>query len=352
MQMYNGSSNVLGLMSGTSLDGMDAALVRFSEGDDVPWELLEYRHFQYPKELLELVNKAFTSPELLRDVDIAFAEWTIQCIKITAQGSVHPIDLVGTHGQTIFHQPERKWTYQAGCMPYISTKTGIPVVTNFRIQDVLLGGQGAPLVPFGDMVLFGEYEAALNIGGFVNVSLGKPLLKEGVSAAFDICPANIVLNQFARELNADFDNNGEWAREGSINQWVLDELDSLAYYELTGPKSLGAEWVESEFIQHLDILSPKDALATCVEHMVHQIDRILHKKQVFVTGGGALNKYLIQRLEYAGVECVLPDKTMVDAKEAIIFALLAYKRIRGENNVLGHTTGSRIDHSSGCIFNP
>lgn len=160
------------------------------------------------------------------------------------------------------------------------------------------------------------------------------------------------MNQFAQELNADFDNNGEWAREGAINQWVLDELDSLAYYELPGPKSLGSEWVESEFIQHLDILSPKDALATCVEHMVHQIDSVLHNKRVFVTGGGALNKYLIERLEYAGVQCVLPSKTMVDAKEAIIFALLAYKRIRGENNVLGHTTGSIIDHSSGCIFNP
>ena len=220
MQMYNGTSNVLGLMSGTSLDGMDAALVRFSEGDQVLWELLEYRHFQYPKELLELVKKAFSSPDLLPAVDIAFAEWSIECIKTTAQDSPHHIDLIGTHGQTIFHQPERKWTYQAGCMPFISTRTGIPVVANFRIQDILLGGQGAPLVPFGDMVLFGEYEAALNIGGFVNVSLGKPLLKDGVSAAFDICPANIVLNQFAQELNADFDNNGEWAREGAINQWV------------------------------------------------------------------------------------------------------------------------------------
>ena len=262
------------------------------------------------------------------------------------------IDLIGTHGQTVFHEPNNKFTFQAGCLETIAKQVNTTVVTDFRIQDVLLGGQGAPLVPMGDSLLFGDYEAALNLGGFSNVSLGSPLLKIGIESAFDICPVNYVLNYFARELNMPFDEGGKIAASGSINQWVLDELNSLTYYDKKPPKSLGAEWVEAHVFNIIDYLIPADALATFCEHIAMQIGTALANKRTLVTGGGAWNDYLLERIRHYGVKLVRPDKDIVNFKEAIIFALLAQLRIEEKPNVLGRTTGSGKNHSSGKIFWP
>ena len=237
-------------------------------------------------------------------------------------------------------------------MPEIATVTGLPLVTNFRVQDILLGGQGAPLVPFGDHKLFGSYDAALNLGGFANCSIGTPVLSDGISAAFDICPLNRVLNAFANELGHEYDEDGLFARQGRINPWVLDQLNSLSFYELPAPKSLGQEWIDKAFIEFVDILAPKDALATCVQHMADQIGIHLKGKRTLVTGGGAFNTTLLQAIEESGVDIVLPEKTIIEAKEAIVFALLGYERFMGNANVIGATTGSGIWHSSGTVFHP
>lgn len=350
--MYNGTLNILGLMSGTSLDGMDAALVRFENSGTLRWELLETYDFSYPKELKSLVNNAFNDRSILEEVDIAFANWTVECIAEVQSKTSFEIHAVGSHGQTIFHDPSKKYTFQAGCLAFIANKVGLPLVTDFRVQDVLLGGQGAPLVPMGDHLLFGEYEAALNLGGFANASIGAPLLKNGVAVAFDICPTNYVLNGFARELGLEYDKGGIIARRGAINGWVLDELNSLDYFEWAPPKSLGAEWVEEHVLEKIDYLPPADGLATYCEHIAMQVGDVLKGKKVLVTGGGAWNDYLLGRMEEYGVELVRPDKEVVNFKEAIIFALLAYLRFTGQDNVLGHTTGSGKNHSSGKVFWP
>ncbi len=350
--MYEATRNVLGLMSGTSLDGMDAAIVRFNIDQNHSWELLEIYEFSYPNDLKELVTECFENRSLMNQVDAAFARWTIECIQKIQSTSKVSIDLIGTHGQTVFHEPNNKFIFQAGCLETIAKQVNTPVVTDFRIQDVLLGGQGAPLVPMGDSLLFGDYEAALNLGGFSNVSLGSPLLKIGVESAFDICPVNYVLNYFARELNLPFDKGGKIAASGSINQWVLDELNSLTYYDKKPPKSLGAEWVEAHVFNIIDYLSPADALATFCEHIAMQIGAVLANKRTLVTGGGAWNDYLLERIRHYGVELVRPDKDIVNFKEAIIFALLAQLRIEEKPNVLGRTTGSGKNHSSGKIFWP
>lgn len=350
--MYEATRNVLGLMSGTSLDGMDAALVRFEIQDSSGFELLEYHHFPYPPDLKKLVQRCFHDERILVEVDEKFAQWTIDVIKKVQNLSTHHFDLVGTHGQTIFHEPDKKRTVQAGNLPMIAKATGCSVVANFRTQDVLLGGQGAPLVPFGDHKLFGEYEAALNLGGFANVSVGKPQLKNGIEVAFDICPVNIVLNVFAEELGYEYDAGGEQARRGTINQWVLEELNSLEYYDRSAPKSLGSEWVEAQFLPLVDYLRPQDALATVCEHVAEQIFEVLGSKKTLITGGGAFNNYLMQRIELLGGNIYIPEKQIIEAKEAIIFALLAHERDQGRVNVLGHTTGSGITHSSGVIFRP
>ena len=350
--MYNGTLNILGLMSGTSLDGMDAALVRFENDGTLHWELLETYDFSYPKELKSLVNRCFNDKSILEEVDIAFAQWTVECIRQVRAKTSFEIHAASSHGQTIFHDPSRKYTFQAGCLASIAEKVGLPIITDFRIQDVLLGGQGAPLVPMGDHLLFGEYEAALNLGGFANVSIGQPMLKDGVVAAFDICPVNYVLNDFARELGQEYDDGGKLARSGAINGWVLDELNSLDYFELSPPKSLGAEWVEEQVSEKIDYLDPVDGLATYCEHIAIQVAAVLKGKKVLVTGGGAWNDYLLGRMEEYGVELVRPEKEVVDFKEAIIFALLAFLRFTGQDNVLGHTTGSGKNHSSGKVFWP
>jgi len=178
--MYDATLNILGLMSGTSLDGMDAALVQFSEENGLQWQLLEHFEFEYPNALKTLVNNCFKNASLKSEVDQAFADWTISCIEHIKGKTAYEIHAIGSHGQTIFHDPQNKYTFQAGCLAEIAHATGIPCITDFRMQDVLLGGQGAPLVPMGDHLLFGMYEAALNLGGFANVSIGNPKLGDGV----------------------------------------------------------------------------------------------------------------------------------------------------------------------------
>lgn len=350
--MYNATLNILGLMSGTSLDGMDAALVQFSEENGLQWQLLENFEFEYPDALKTLVNNCFKDALLKSEVDQAFADWTISCIEHIKGKTDYEIHAVGSHGQTIFHDPQNKYTFQAGCLAEIAHATGILCITDFRMQDVLLGGQGAPLVPIGDHLLFGKYEAALNLGGFANVSIGNPLLGDGVIDAFDICPANFVLNTLAREMGKEYDIGGRYASRGSINQWVLEELNSLPYFEQEPPKSLGAEWVEAQVLGKIDYLQPSDALATYCEHIAIQIATALKGKHVLVTGGGAWNDYLLQRIEAYGVKLERPEKEVVNFKEAVIFALLAYLRFTGKDNVLGATTGSGKNHSSGKVFWP
>lgn len=350
--MYEGTRNILGLMSGTSLDAMDAALVRFSHLSGKGWEVLETYTFTYPEALKNLVKACFADAALMERTDDAFADWTIECIKAIQKQSAYQIDGVGNHGQTIFHEPHRKFTFQAGCLPRIATETGLPLVTDFRKQDVLLGGQGAPLVPMGDHHLFGTFEAALNLGGFANATIGTGTLAEGVKEAFDICPVNYVLNSFALELGLPYDDKGHIASKGNINNWVLEELNSLYYYSLGAPKSLGGEWVEEHVLPKIDYLSPSDALATFCEHIAVQIGTVLQGKRVLVTGGGAWNDYLIGRVRSYGVKLILPDKQTVNFKEAVVFAYLAFLRFKGECNVLGTTTGSGKNHSSGKVFYP
>lgn len=350
--MYDGTLNILGLMSGTSLDGMDAALVQFSEENGLQWQLLEHFEFEYPNALKTLVNNCFKDASLKSEVDQAFADWTISCIEHIKGKTAYEIHAVGSHGQTIFHDPQNKYTFQAGCLAEIAHATDIPCITDFRMQDVLLGGQGAPLVPMGDHLLFGMYEAALNLGGFANVSIGNPKLGDGVMDAFDICPANYVLNTLSREMGKEYDEEGKHASRGSINQWVLEELNSLPYFEQEPPKSLGAEWVEAKVLDKVDYLQPSDALATYCEHIAIQISNILEGKRVLVTGGGAWNDYLLGRIEAYGVKLERPEKEVVNFKEAVIFALLAYLRFTGKDNVLGATTGSGKNHSSGKVFWP
>lgn len=260
------------------------------------------------------------------------------------------IDVIASHGHTVFHQPERRFTVQIGDGRAIKLQNDYPVVYDFRSQDVLMGGNGAPLVPIGDRLLFGDYSACLNLGGFSNISTER----EGRRIAFDICPVNIVLNDEARKLGKKYDEGGKIAERSTIDSDVLEQLNQLPFYAQEGPKSLGTEWLGREVKPLLAGLSEETALATFTEHAATKIAAEFERlklKNVLVTGGGAYNDFLIRSIsEKSAVEIIIPDSTLIEYKEALIFAFMGLLRLKNINNVIASATGSTHDHCTGLLI--
>ncbi|MFZ2284226.1 MAG: anhydro-N-acetylmuramic acid kinase, partial [Lutibacter sp.] len=235
---------------------------------------------------------------------------------------------------------------------YITSITGIKTICDFRVQDVALGGQGAPLVPVGDELLFSEYDYCLNLGGFSNISFNKNQQR----IAFDICPVNIVLNHYVTSLNMEYDDKGKIASEGNIEKNLLSALNSLAFYNDVKPKSLGYEFVAETIFPMIDKhnLSIKDILRTFVEHIAIQISKKIDSasgKTMLVTGGGAFNTFLIERLQsYTKTQLIIPEETIINYKEALVFALLGFLKDEGKNNCLKSVTGASKDHCSGVVY--
>ena len=265
---------------------------------------------------------------------------------------IENLDAVCSHGHTILHQPEKGVTLQIGNLPEISSLTNQTVVCDFRAQDVQLGGQGAPLVPIGDQLFFSEYDYCMNLGGFSNVSFEQI----GKRIAFDISPVNTVLNYYANQLGLDYDDKGQLSRTGEINQDLLSQLNLLEYYHQKFPKSLGFEFVKAIIIPLIESfkISIEDKLRTFTEHVALQTALALPNKkgQILVTGGGAYNNFLIERIQHhlPEMKIVIPSAKILEFKEALIFALLGVLKLKGEINILSSVTGAKIDHSSGAIY--
>lgn len=346
---------VLGLMSGTSLDGLDIAFCRFWKEENWGFEIVAAKTYSYDQTWLEiLTNILGTKKSYLDTLDKELAIFYADRVKeFILKHQVVP-DFISSHGHTVFHNPDKGITLQIGDGQTLANLTNLSVVNDFRSNDVKLGGQGAPLVPIGDHYLFSEYEYCLNIGGFCNISF----LQNDQRVAFDICPSNLVLNHLANRLDMEFDENGNLAKEGEVNHKILRKLNGLNYYHDLGPKSLGKEWVVSEIFPVLDKgdIAVADLLATYVEHISDQIVRVLGDHamgKLFITGGGSFNQYLISRIE-AKTACtiVIPDALVIEYKEALIFGFLGVLRMRNEHNVLSSVTGASKDHCSGIIHNP
>lgn len=342
-------------MSGTSLDGIDLAeiIYNFSEAkwnfEIITAETVPYSSF-WKDELREAINY---SEEKLERLDFKYTEkLSEEILKFIKKHNILEIDAVCSHGHTIFHQPEKGFTYQIGNLPKISKMLGQTVVCNFRVQDVELGGQGAPLVPIGDRLLFPEYDYCLNLGGFANCSFEK----NGERIAFDICPVNIVLNNYAEKLGHNFDEGGKLAASGKVNEALLVKLNTLPFYNKKPPKSLGLEWVKEQIFPLLDAsgISSEDILRTFTEHIAVQLAKQFRENaSVLISGGGAYNSFLIERLnKIAQVETTIPFREIVEFKEALIFGLLGVLKLRDEVNCLASVTGAERDHSSGKIFSP
>lgn len=342
----------IGLMSGTSLDGLDICLATFNK-EDSRWryQILHAETVAYPPEWERKLRDAteISSTDLLAlnaEYGFYLGEQADRFIK---KYSVQGLDLIASHGHTVFHQPERKFTLQIGDGRAIKISTGIPTVYDFRSQDVLMGGNGAPLVPIGDQLLFSGYGACLNIGGFANISFSE----NNKRRAFDICPVNFVLNKFARQLGKNYDEDGQIAENGIINITILSALNQLAYYQLSPPKSLGSEWVEDHMNALLKNETTENIIATFTEHAAVQISNVIknHRlRTVLVTGGGAYNKYLIKRIKaLSDAEIIIPETGLIEFKEALIFAFMGVLKMKGEINILCSATGSPANHSAGIL---
>jgi anhydro-N-acetylmuramic acid kinase len=342
-------------MSGTSLDGVDLAFCRFHrEAGKWDYTIEAAETVPYPavwKERLESAERSSALEISLTDAE--YGRYLGKLAKEFLRKYNLDADFIASHGHTIFHQPEKGMTLQIGKGSALAAESGFMVVNDFRSQDVSLGGQGAPLVPVGDRLLFGEYGYCLNLGGFANISYDAGEKR----IAFDICPVNIVMNRLAGARGQAYDRDGLLARKGSVVPGLVEKLNDLLYYEQQPPKSLGKEWVISHINPLLDKNdeSVEDLLTTFCEHIAEQIARCTDPAggMVLATGGGALNTYLMERIRaHAGNSIIVPDLLTVNFKEALIFAFLGVLRIRNEVNVLASVTGASRDHSSGVIWFP
>ncbi len=342
----------IGMMSGTSLDGVDLVYVKFNFDKTYTFEILEAETLKYSEYWINTLQNAFNETvHNLADLSLKYGQFLGEQVKLFKEKyKIKNIDFIASHGHTVFHKPAQGFTLQIGDGTSIANITNNKVVSDFRTQDVALGGQGAPLVPIGDALLFSDYDYCLNLGGFSNISFDEA----GVRKAYDICPVNIVLNPLAQALGLEYDAGGKLAEKGQLNKQLLNDLNNIIFYQIEIPKSLGYEFVLAFINPILERYKiPKvDLLRTFTEHAAKQIAlKLQSNKRVLVTGGGAYNNFLIKRLKtLSKAEIIIPDKTLIDFKEALIFAFLGLLRLENKVNCLKSVTGARKDHCSGVVF--
>ena len=351
---------VIGLMSGTSLDGLDIAYCTFQK-KEAGWvyHIESTETIPYDTVLKSKLSKATTMSGLeLLYFDQHYGTWLGEQVHNFITARSIGVDFIASHGHTIFHQPDKGLTCQIGSGQHLANACNHKVICDFRTNDVLLGGQGAPLVPIGDRLLFSQYDCCLNLGGISNMSF----VINDQRIAFDIAPVNMLLNYICKKINLEYDDQGQLASQGTLNQALLQQLNALPYYQQVYPKSLGFEWFEENIIPIIEQYedSIENLLYTSVEHITFQIKESLVKTQktlqkILITGGGAKNTFFIKTLEKHlknKAKVHIPDQTIIDFKEALIFAFMGVLKDRNEINCLASVTGASKNSSSGSIFMP
>ena len=346
---------VIGIMSGTSIDGVDLVYVNFSYDESWTFKIIDSKTYDYDNQWQSILkNLSNSNIDSIKQIDKNYTKVLSNFIlEFINEFSIQKIDFISSHGHTALHDPLNSLTYQIGNLPQLSTYTKLKVICDFRVQDVKFGGQGAPLVPIGEKYLFSEYNTLINLGGFANITKRT----NDSLIAYDICPVNIVFNHLCNLIELKFDNKGELASSGKLKNNLFNDLQSLEYYNLNPPKSLGVEWVNKFILPLIDKFSDipvKDLLNTFSNHIAKQIsDNIESNTNVLITGGGAYNDYLIQRIkDQSNCKIHIPDSRIIEHKEALIFAFLGVLRNLNINNCCSSVTGAKKDHCSGKIFIP
>ncbi len=342
-------------MSGTSLDGVDLAHIKFKINNKKwSYEIYECDTISYSKRIIsKLKNGINFSENELSELNIEYTNLLGNIISdFITKNAISNLDAICSHGHTILHQPQNGITLQIGNLPEIAQSVKQKIVCDFRVQDVALGGQGAPLVPIGDGILFSEFDYCLNLGGFSNISFEENQQR----VAFDISPVNTVLNFYANTFGLEYDDKGKISESGNLNTELFKELNRLEFYSKAFPKSLGFEFVKETVLPVLEnyTISTEDKMRTFTEHIAFQIGKILKSKsgKILVSGGGVYNDFLLERMKFhlPTIEIIIPEEKTINFKEALIFALLGVLKLRNEINVLASVTGAKYDHSSGEIF--
>lgn len=341
-------------MSGTSLDGLDIALCQFDQSNS-KYILVDAVTIEYSVDWKEkLKNVQHASAEDYFKLNHEYGDFIGKEISQFLSERELKADAVASHGHTVFHQPKAGISTQIGSGASIAAKTNLTTVCDFRSIDVALNGQGAPLVPIGDALLFNEYDGCLNLGGIANISFDNT---EQQRVAFDICIANLVFNFLASEKQLQYDKNGDLASKGTVNTNLLNELNELDFYTIKGARSLGFEWFEKNIfplLKKYHSLSTEDKLASFAEHIALQISSVINNnslKKVLVTGGGAFNKNLIYLIDQKiNTPLILPDHKIINFKEALIFAFLGYLRLNEKTNTLKSVTGASNDSIGGAVY--
>ncbi len=347
--------SVIGVMSGSSMDGVDLACCDIMvDNGNFSYTVKAAETIGYDEVWRQRLSQLYKQKaEIYPKLNAFYGKYIGKLINdFILKNSLKP-DFIASHGHTAFHQPAAGFTAQVGDGAAISAITGLPVVCDFRSFDVALGGQGAPLVPIGDKLLFSDYDACLNLGGIANISfVGSDKI-----TAFDIVPCNIVLNRAARWLKLPYDDGGKIAAGAEVDTYLLDELNEINFYNQSGPKSLGREWINTEFwpiVKSYPDTMEEEKLATLCEHIATQIAQVINKagaQQVLVTGGGVFNTHLLNLIKAkSNANMVVPNDMVVAYKEAIIFGLLGVLRLLNQPNVLASVTGSKDNHVGGALY--
>lgn len=348
--------HAIGLMSGSSLDGVDLAYCIFTRHKD-SWDY-EIRHAEtipYEEEWkMRLQDLGNQQSEELIIADHAYGKYLgALLVRFCDKHQIRP-EIIASHGHTIFHNPSQGYTFQLGHGQVIASETGMITISDFRTKDIQLGGQGAPLVPMGDQLLFSDYTYCLNLGGIANISFAD----QGKRVAFDICGANQLLNHLSRQVGKPYDPFGTIAQLGKLNLGLFNDLNADPFFDLPYPKSLSNQKVQETFVSIIDAHEAPvtDKLYTVVKHIAYQVKKALHTaagQNMLASGGGAHNTFLISALRRETLlEVIVPDPQITDFKEAMIFAFLGVLRLRNEINCLASATGARCDSSCGTLFKP
>jgi anhydro-N-acetylmuramic acid kinase len=347
MQAYH----LIGVMSGTSLDGIDLCFVEFKKGNTFEFELIHTRTVDYS----EKIKSKLITVERGSALDLVKADAELGTIiggsinKFIKDYKITKVDAIASHGHTVFHDPSNGFSTQIGSPSQIYTITGIKTIADFRSVDVALKGQGAPLVPIGDQLLFGDFDSCLNLGGIANLSHQH----EGKRIGFDVVVCNMALNHLAGKEGKTFDENGQMASEGQPKESLLRELNELEYFTLPFPKSLGKELFLEWYVPLLNKfdVTTADLMATMIEHMTCQLGRVIPVGTCLITGGGAYNQALVKALrKHVAASIHIPENQLIEFKEALLFAFLGFLRLTDQVNTLSSVTGAKQDSMGGCIY--
>lgn len=348
----------VGLMSGSSLDGLDIAYCKLTnKNEQWHYNIIHTKCLNYSKEILnELKQAQNLSGKALFQLHFNYGHYLGEQVKQFIQKKgIKQVDLVASHGHTVFHEPNTKMSVQIGHGATLANACNLTTITDLRTTDIAFGGQGAPIVPIADWYLFSDYNACLNLGGIANISLKQ----NNTITAWDICTANQILNHYAKKLGHPYDDQGAIAKQGTINQALLNQLNQLAYYKQNPPKSLANQF-SNRLISIIDSysISSENKLSTYTEHIATQIASSLfprkEKTNMLITGGGAFNTHLINRIKHHApfVEFVIPSAEIINYKEALAMAFIGVLRFKNQPNVLSQVTGAEKNTINGCIYQP